>query len=156
MLYRLEFTATSFEDVSMNPGYQGPNYPEWPPTPLDGSFVLEGRVHGFPYDRFRTEGLSMLMLALRETTDNVSPRFSAYYVDETVEEPTEQELATGVTEVTVTKKNRSWQFALGFGGGGGTVAGVATKSFWKSILALLASAGAGYSVGSQFEYWSAE
>jgi len=149
MIYRLEFACRDFSSISMNPE-------EWPPAPLDGRYRVDGEVHGFPKDRLATEGLSMVMLKLRETSDNRCPYFSAYYVDETVENPTEQELATKVTEVTVAKKNRGWQFALGFGSGGGGITGVTTKSVGKSVLALLASAGVGYGVGSQFEYWAVE
>jgi len=149
MLYSVEFVAEDFSNIGMR---------NWPPEPVDDKrYRIENeRVYGFPFDSFAAEGLSEVMMELAATEDNLAPYFSAYYKDETVEPPAEEELIAKVTEVTVTKKNRGWQFALGFGGGGGTVTGATTKSLWKSFLATAISAGAGYGIGSQFEYWSVE
>jgi len=146
--FRLEFVARAFE----NAGFEAT---EWPPKSLDGRFRIDGYA-GPPGDALDAEGLTEVMLSLTETGGKLVPYFSVYYRDETAEPPTEEALVSGVTEVTVAKKNRGWQFALGFGGGGGTVTGATTKSLWKSALATLISAGAGYGIGSQFEYWSVE
>lgn len=147
MVYRLEFSADDFANISMN---------EWPPTQVNGRYRIDEFVYGFPWDRLKTDGLSMVMLRLRQTSDNRCPYFNAYYVDETVENPTEQELATAVTQVTVVKKNRAFQLASAFGGGGAVITGASTKDFVKSAIATIAGVGIGYGIGSQLEYWAVE
>jgi len=169
--YELRFVADDFQNVEEYPfdtEHRGPDYPEWPPTPLGGrEYVLQGAGGGKYGDSLIASGLSKVSVSLWKTEGNTPewtganplpllPHFTVLYLDRTAEGAEEQELVSKVTEATVVKKNRGWQFALGFGGGGGTITGATTKSLWKSLIGTIIPAGIGYGIGSQLEYWGVE
>jgi len=66
MLYRIEFKAEAFKNVSMELGKQWKTakYPEWPPVRVGDKYVLVGSVCGFPWDSFELKNPEYIKVGL--------------------------------------------------------------------------------------------
>lgn len=115
-IYSLEFKASSFTNISMEPVHHLPHvleFPEWPPTPIGGNnYALDGMVGDFPMDSFQAEDLISLKVRLRASRADTALIFDLYYRDETKDPPTEKQIAFGVTEASWSSARR-WPWVLG-------------------------------------------
>jgi len=131
MRYTVEFDARGFENTWMS------EEKLWPPEEVEGHYRCEGGIGPGGHDGFRMFGPKWITMISR-----AGPYFNVYYVDETVEPPAEESLASGITDQYTWYAEPAWKGAT-IGAGIGTAIGYGATRDWKTVI----GAGAGALVG---------